>query len=136
MNKLEHAIAQIPKQQENRPAWNQATDAETCSIFIRDEAQELVDAVRVSMVTGEVYPVASELGDLLYLCFRMCTELGFDPADLIDMKSLRNSMKYPDYILNNGYNRVEAVKLSKAMWEEMGSDHAFSYAYLELFSSD
>lgn len=132
--RLDHAIEQVQKQQENRPQWNAETDAEFLAKFIVEEAQELVKAVMESFVTGDVFTVASELGDLLYLVHRACNELGFDPADLIEMKSVRNSMKYPDYILNNGYNRAEAVKLSKAMWEEMGSDQVFSHAYLELFS--
>ena len=136
MIKLEHAIQGIEVQQNNRRVWSEHDDAESVARMILDEAHELVEAIIESFVTGDVFSVASELGDILYLAHRMCMELGFDPADLIDMKSLRNAGKYQDFVLNNGYDYDEAVKLSKQLWREMGGDTRFSHAYLELFSAE
>lgn len=136
MIKLEHAIQGIEVQQNNRRVWSEHDDAESVACMILDEAHELVEAITESFVTGDVFSVASELGDILYLAHRMCMELGFDPADLIDMKSLRNAGKYQDFVLNNGYDYDEAVKLSKQLWREMGGDTRFSHAYLELFSAE
>lgn len=136
MTKLEHAIQGIEVQQNNRRVWSEHDDAESVARMILDEAHELVEAIIESFVTGDVFSVASELGDILYLAHRMCMELGFDPADLIDMKSLRNAGKYQDFVLNNGYNYDKAVKLSKQLWREMGGDTRFSHAYLELFSAE
>lgn len=136
MIKLEHAIQGIEVQQNNRRVWSEHDDAESVARMILDEAHELVEAITESFVTGDVFSVASELGDILYLAHRMCMELGFDPADLIDMKSLRNAGKYQDFVLNNGYDYDEAVKLSKQLWREMGGDTRFSHAYLELFSAE
>ena len=67
---------------------------------ILTESQELVDAINESMVTGDVFSVASELGDVLYVALRLCDELGLDPADVVEMKVKRNSMKYPDAIMS------------------------------------
>lgn len=136
MTKLEHAIQGIEVQQNNRRVWSEHDDSESVARMILDEAHELVEAIIESFVTGDVFTVASELGDILYLAHRMCMELGFDPADLIEMKTQRNSVKYSDAAMNNGYDYNEAVKLSKQLWREMGGDTRFSHAYLELFSAE
>ncbi len=136
MTKLEHAIQGIEVQQNNRRVWSEHDDSESVARMILDEAHELVEAIIESFVTGDVFTVASELGDILYLAHRMCMELGFDPADLIEMKTQRNSVKYSDAAMNNGYDYDEAVKLSKQLWREMGGDTRFSHAYLELFSAE
>lgn len=135
MPTLEHTIKQIQKQQENRKLWQQNDDAENISRMILDEGQELKTAITESMITGDVFSVASELADVLYLALRLCHELGFDPADLIAMKTLRNSMKYNDEITNNGYNHAEATILAKNGWKQMGGDEAFSHAYLEVYAT-
>ena len=106
-------------------------DAQSIAKMIEDEASELSQAVEESMVTGDVFSVASELGDVLYLALRMCRELGLDPADLIDMKVKRNSVKYSDAVMNNGYSREEATRISKASWKAMGGDTHWSLVYLD-----
>lgn len=136
MTKLEHAIQGIEVQQNNRRVWSEHDDAESVARMILDEAHELVEAITESFITGDVFSVASELGDILYLAHRMCMELGFDPADLIELKLIRNAGKYQDFVLNNGYNYDEAVVLAKQLWREMGGDTRFSHAYLELFSAE
>ena len=136
MTKLEHAIQGIEVQQNNRRVWSEHDDAESVARMILDEAHELVEAIIESFATGDVFSVASELGDILYLAHRMCMELGFDPADLIDLKATRNSLKYNDQMMSNGYDYDEAIVLAKQLWREMGGDTRFSHAYLELFSAE
>jgi len=131
ISKLDHAIQGVNSLQENRKVWTEGDDAEVVAQMIQDEAQELTEAVRESLITGDVFAVASELGDVLYLAMRLCEELGFDPADLIEMKVKRNSSKYPDAILNNGYSREKATKISKQSWTLMGGDKIWSHAYLD-----
>jgi len=134
-NRLEHAIECMRTQQNNRKLWSQEDDAEHVSQMILTESQELVDAINESMVTGDVFSVASELGDVLYVALRLCDELGLDPADVVEMKVKRNSMKYPDAIMSNGYNFEEATQVSKDTWKEMGGDYKFSHAYLNVLAN-
>ncbi len=131
MSRLEHAIEGIRTQQEHRRVWQEGDSAEKIANYIVEESGELVEAINESFVTGDVFSVASEIADILFLAHRLCDELGFDAADLIEMKTLRNSMKYNDATLNNGYSPPEAALMAKSMWKAMGGDVAFSHAYLE-----
>lgn len=133
-DEFNHVKGQIQKQQENRRLWNEGDDAESLSKMILEEGQELKKAITESELTGDVFPVASEIADVLYLTIRLCQELGFDPLDLLKMKTLRNSLKYADEICNNGFTKPEATKLAKSGWEAMGGDHAFAHAYLEVYA--
>lgn len=132
--RLSHAIEQVHKQQEHRKVWQEGDDAEKIANMIATEAQELIDAVRESMLTGDVFSVASEIGDLLYLSLRFCNQVGLDPADVLDLKTKRNSMKYNDAVCNNGYKPEEATLISKEGWKYMGGDYAFSHAYLHVLA--
>lgn len=136
MNTLEHAIQGVHSLQENRKSWSEADDAQSVVKMLQDEAQELADAVQESMITGDVFSVASELGDVLFLAMRLCDELGFDPADLIDLKVKRNSMKYNDALLNNGYSREKSTHLAKKSWQMMGGDMLWSHAYLDYLAEE
>lgn len=132
--RLSHAIEQVHKQQSHRVAWQEADDAERIANMLLAEAQELVEAVVESLLSGDVFPVASEIGDLLYLCIRFCQFTGLDPADVLDMKTKRNSKKYDDAVCNNGYSPQEATRISKEGWRYFGGDKAFSHAYLDILA--
>lgn len=132
--KLEHAVEGIRTQQANRKLWAEGDDAEKVANLLLGEAVELVEAIKESFLTGDVFSVASEIGDILFVTFRLCDELGFDAADLIDMKTKRNSMKYSDAVLSNGYNHAEASLMSRQAWQYMGGDQAFSHAYLNVLA--
>lgn len=136
MSRMDHAIEGVRTQQEHRRVWQESDDAERIANFILEETGELIEAIQVSFLTGDVFSVASEIADILYLTHRLCQELGFDAADLIEMKTLRNSMKYNDAVLNNGYSAPEATVIAKQMWGIMGGDVSFSHAYLECIVSD
>lgn len=101
---------------------------------IVDEAKELVSEIQRSMVTGEAWNVAGEIGDLYILLGQLCSDLGIDPTEAFEMKALRNERKYGDWTMNNGYTRGEAVKLSKDAWEAQGGDIAFSHLYLDILA--
>lgn len=133
-NRLTHAIDQVHLQQEHRKLWAQEDDASSVAGFLLNEAQELVDAIEESMVTGDVFSVASEIGDVLFVVHRLCAELGIDPADALDMKVKRNAMKYTDAVLSNGYSHKEATALSKNAWKGMGGDEVFSHVYLDVLA--
>ena len=133
-SRLQHQVDMIAIQQDNRKLWADADDAESVAEMLFGEVTELVIAIREAFLTGDVFSVGSEIADVLYLTHRLCNELGFDPADLIAMKSMRNSQKYADYLLNNGYTREEAVNKAKRGWKALGGDEAFSHAYLMVYA--
>lgn len=122
----------IRKQNGNRELWKGNDTPEAIAYMIDDEASELVEAIQESLLSGDVFSVVSEIGDLLYLLNRLCIDLGIDPDDAMKMKLLRNSLKYSDYVMSNG-DFAKATELSKNMWQMLGGDEAFSHAYLELF---
>lgn len=104
---------------------------------IREEAQELVSAIQESLITGEVFPVVSEIGDIYVLCAQLCHDLGISPAHAMEIKFLRNGWKYTDIVMNNGYSQQEAISLSKQFYSEViGGDRAFSHAYLDFLAED
>lgn len=133
-SRLQHSIEGIRTQQANRRLWSEDDDAEKVAAMITGEANELSQAIQEALVTGDVFSVASEIGDVLYVTLRLCDELGIDPAQALDLKIKRNAMKYPDAIMSDGYNYQEATQLSKEMWKAMGGDERFSHAYLEVLS--
>lgn len=131
---LETAISQIHGDHARRQKWVENDDGESLAGHIKHEAGELVVAVTESMLSGDVFNVASEVADLLILLFRFCEEFGLDAADLITMKNKRNAKKYDDHTLNNGYTPQEATRVSKESWKMMGGDHMFSHVYLDILA--
>lgn len=133
-SRLQHSIECIRTQQANRRLWSEDDDAEKVAGMLLAEAQELVQAIQEAMVTGCVFSVASEVGDVLYLTLRLCDEIGLNPAEVVDMKIKRNAMKYSDAVMSAEYEPAEAVAISKAVWEIMGGDKEFSHAYLDILA--
>jgi hypothetical protein len=134
MPTLEQAIQHIHGDHDRRQKWVENDDAESLAGHIKHEAEELVTAVQECFLTGDVWLVASEVGDLLILLFRFCEEFGLNAADLITMKNKRNAKKYDDHTLNNGYTSTEATKVAKDSWAYMGGDHMFSHVYLDVLA--
>lgn len=133
-SELQHQVDMIAIQQKNRKQWSEEDDAESVVLMLQVEVGELVEAIVGAFLSGDVFSVGAEIADVLYLIHRLCHELGFDPADLLAMKSLRNSMKYADYLLNNGYTKDLAVTKARSGWKAMGGDEAFSHAYLNVYA--
>jgi NTP pyrophosphatase (non-canonical NTP hydrolase) len=136
MATLESTIRSVHIQNENRRAWQNTDSPETVAKYIQEEAQELIDGIDEAMVTGDVFTVASEIGDVLFLAFRLCDMLGLNPKDVLDMKIKRNAKKYDDAICNNGYKPEEVPRIAKESWRAMGGDVAFSHVYLDFLADD
>lgn len=126
----------IAQQNENRRLWSENDTPENVAAYITEEAQELEEAIQEAMITGDVFSVASELGDLFYLVEKLGQMLGIDPEQAAHMKVIRNSLKYPDHIMSNGRSYPEAVRTSKEVWSAMGGDSAFSHVYLDYLAHE
>lgn len=109
---------------------------EEMAYAIVEEAQELVEEIQRSLLTGEAWNVAGEIGDLYILLAQLCHDLGINPADAFEMKALRNERKYGDWTMNNGYTTNEAKRLSKESWKYSGGDVAFSHLYLDVLAQE
>ncbi len=132
MHSLEQLNQQMVEHNAHRKHFERTP--EEMAAAIAEEAQELVKEIQTSLVTGEVWNVAGEIGDLYILLAQLCSDLGINPAHAFEMKALRNERKYGDWTMSNGYTRGEAVSLSKKSWEMMGGDVAFSHLYLDLLA--
>lgn len=44
---------------------------------------------------GETEGIRDELADVLIGCFNLCSVLGLDPLQLIEIKAKKNAIKYP-----------------------------------------
>jgi NTP pyrophosphatase (non-canonical NTP hydrolase) len=119
---LEKLQAYITEQNNNRRLWTENDTPEKIATYITQEAQELEGAIKEAFVTGDVFSVASEIGDVFYLVLKLCEELGIDPIQAAGMKLTRNSMKYGDHIMSNGRNFEEASGVSREVWKVFGSD--------------
>lgn len=132
MHTLEQLNEQMVEHNSHRKHFDRSP--EELASQIAQEAQELVEEIQESLVTGDVVNVVGEIGDLYILLAQLCSDLGINPVDAFEMKILRNQYKYPDYTMNNGYSTEEAKRLSKESWKMMGGDIAFSHIYLDLLA--
>ena len=123
----------VAQQTEKKELWVENDAPDLVAEMIVEEAQELVTAVQEALLSGDVFSVASEIGDVLYLALKFCHQLGLVPEDTVKLKLLRNDMKYPSDLNSNG-DYAEQRRQSKDMWTAMGGDESFSHAYLEMFA--
>lgn len=126
----------IRQQQEQRRLWADHDTPENVAAFISEEARELEEAIQESMVTGDVFSVVSEIGDVMYLLLKLCDSLGIDPEQAAKLKLQRNQFKYGDHVMSNGRAYPEAVAKSKEVWSAMGGDSAFSHVYLDYLADE
>ena len=107
----------VIKQNEDCPVRNY--DVWKITECIKLEAQELEGAV------NEENPleVASELGDILYLLYRVSGMTGIDLLDAVEMKVSRNELKY---------NCQETKEDGRTIYKKMGGDDAFFQAYTDI----
>ena len=134
MATLEQLNQQVVEANSHRKHFERSPEDIAHSIV--EEAQELVSEMRESMVTGEIWNVAGEIGDLYILLAQLCDDLGINPAHVQQMKMMRNERKYPDYTMSNGYTASEAKQLSRDSWEYQGGDVLFSHLYLDLLAEE
>ena len=107
----------VIKQNEDCPVRNY--DVWKLTECIKLEAQELEGAV------NEENPleVASEMGDVLYLLFRMAHETGIDLLDAVELKTCRNELKYNSQLSKDD---------GRTIYKKMGGDDAFFQAYTDI----
>lgn len=122
----------IHTQRQAREEWKAQTP-EQLSAGIMEEAGELLEAIQNGMPAIEV---ASEIGDVLWLTLGLCAELGIVPEDAVEMKIVRNAIKYPDAFLSNGWETDQAMQLSKDQYDHSGGDESFYNWYSETFPID
>ena len=119
-------VERVGQQTEKMQNWRENGGPYETSIYLRDEADELVKAIEDD---EEAFEVASEIGDVVYLAFKICYDLGINPADAVQMKILRNDLKYSTDMNSHGEYQTSR-QVSKAFWGQLGGDVAFSHAYL------
>ena len=124
----------VAAQTEQKALWKDKDDPEKVVEMLAEETEELRQAVQESMITGDVFNVASEIGDVLYLALKFCSLVGLSPEDVVQLKILRNDLKYPNDLNSHG-NYESQRGVSKDLWTAMGGDVAFSHAYLDVFSN-
>lgn len=117
----------IYKQNQARENFEDEDPAQLAE-FIKVESQELIDAIDQD---HPAIAVASEIGDILFVTLKLCRQLGIDPRDALEMKMLRNALKYND-MSNSVGNYSEGREAGKAIYEGMGGDNAFYNAFIEI----
>lgn len=136
MLELDQLSGYISEQNKKRELWQGNDDPEDLTRMIKEEAIELEESIQKAMIDDNVFEVASEIGDVGYLLLNLCNSLGINLAEAIEMKVVRNSLKYPDHIMSNGRDYKHATQVSKESWQRMGGDAAFSHIYLDYFAVD
>lgn len=122
---MKEQLQKVIEQNNTRREWRENDTPDGLATMIFEEAQELVDAMKEAAVTDDPYAIVSEIGDVLYLTLKLCGSIGIDPTEALDLKLLRNSVKYPDTFHSNGWGADEAKRLSKSMYRAMGGDQVF-----------
>lgn len=120
MKPLERLYSMVDTQHEARQVWKDETPSQITGM-LHDEVKELVEAEK----SGERMEIASEVGDVLFLTFRLCQKTGINPADALYMKIIRNSIKYPDAVMQGDIPREKAIEILKYAWKEWGGDKKF-----------
>ena len=102
----------------------------TRPITLQNESKMKSDELAESINNDvEAFGVGREIGDILYLSFLLCHQLGFDPKDLLDITIARNQEKYPAERLQEG-DFQETVSRLRREWKERGDDVVWSHALL------
>lgn len=106
----------IAQQNDEVPYFRNSDSPENTGRMIEEEAQELREAIAVAFLTDDLTWITSELADILYLVLKMCDFLGLNADEILQIKILRNRLKYQDK-----YTREQAVK----DWEAKGGDKKY-----------
>lgn len=128
--------AEIIEQNNNRKRWVENDSPEKLAGMITHESQELEEALQESMITGDVFSVASEIGDVGYLLYKLCDAIGINLEEAIEMKIFRNSYKYADYVVGNERDYQSATQTAKEAWKALGGDKVWSHVYLDYLAHD
>ena len=157
---LESVRGLVVAQNESRKLWRENSSSAFISSYAREEFGELERALYPIDPELDRWEVASELGDVEYLSIRLeqvlketgepfpndvmffrglawqrASQLGIDMAKAVHMKVIRNDLKYPASLFNDGISYEEARSVSKKLWEEMGGDKKFYRWYETVFGT-
>lgn len=157
MKTLELLEHQIVKQNEARREWVIHDTQETLASMIREERAELDFAIEhFDFIQNPDFEVASEVGDVGYLALKYRAEhgnlppelqadfdfareiaerVGLDMSECIEMKLLRNAVKYPDTFSSNGWGYQDARRHSKSLYQVFGGDKRF-YQWYDAYLHD
>lgn len=152
---IEQSHQLVIEQNKQRKVW--ATQPpEFLENYAREEFQELVEATWPQERDWDRWELASEIGDVEYLCVRleqalpdgeqipadifffrrlawnMASYMGINVADAVHMKVIRNDLKYPVSITNS-HEYDDGRDRSKKLWSLMGGDKAFYKWYAEVY---
>lgn len=128
--------AEIIEQNEHRKRWTEHDSPETLVNMLAHEVGELQEAIQESMITGDVFSVASEIGDVGYILHRLCDFLGIELNQAIELKLFRNSYKYADYVVGNERDYKDSIRTAKDVWDALGGDKVWSHVYLQYLAHD
>lgn len=134
--KYNELAGHIRQQNQNRELWVKNDSPEQLAEYLAQEVEELKKAIQEAYITGDVYSVASEIGDLQYLIIRLGELIGIDPIQAAEVKLIRNSYKYADHIASNGESYDEAIATIRQVWQALGGDQQFSHTYLDYLAKD
>ena len=82
-----------------------------------------VDELKVELVEGNINKIAQELPDVMWFLFTIAELHGIDLENAFYAKGIRNSMKYPEELFNNGMTYDEAATLCRATWNRDHDDN-------------
>jgi NTP pyrophosphatase (non-canonical NTP hydrolase) len=136
MNTHQELTVYIAEQNKNRRLWSEGDTPEVLIDMLGEETEELKIAVQEAMITGDVFSVASEIGDIQYLLLKLGEMIDIDPLQAAEMKLVRNSYKYSDHISSNGRTQETARQVIKDTWKGLGGDYSFSHVYLNYLAED
>lgn len=106
----------VIRQNDARLPWSDQTPMD-----MMDKLSEEIGELRDSMTNDEdAIHVAGEIGDVLYVLIRLSHELGIDPLDALQMKTVRNGLKYNDALMH-----TSDVTGAKDLYQWMGGDERF-----------
>ena len=115
MTRFKELSQRVIKQNEEILLFSQDTPEGIAEMII-EEAEELREELAQIFVTGQVWKLAGEIGDVLYLLIRMGELSEIDPLDALELKIDRNYEKYVGQT-----DKLEA----RRKWSEQGGDDEF-----------
>lgn len=146
----------VRKQNEARKmSWYSADNLPKLEQLFFDEVAELDEAVTQAEIGGGAFEVLLECGDALYLFIKLrdarkfagyedipenvsaalektlniLGTVGVEPDEVVKLAVVKNSFKYSDYIMNNGYTPDQARSIVRDMWKAGGGTEAWSHVY-------
>lgn len=113
-------LARIVVAQSEKSQWKDQPPLDVVK-YIQAEAAELTEAVEHA---EDQWHIGSEIADVLYLTIRAAHALGIDPLKALQMKTVRNAMKYP-MDKEGSYDEYSAK--SRQDWKMIGDEQFFEW---------